>query len=226
MEPDGRFRSALLEALARWELGLSDLQAGAMVRHYAMMVETNRSTNLTRITNPVDAAVKHYADSLSLLLWEKRERPGVRTVLDIGTGAGFPALPLAIVRPEWAVTALDGTRKKIEFLQTVASALALENLTPVWAHSDHWDPPHRYDLVVFRALGPLDESLVRAASFVAPNGWIVAYKTAELSVDERRNALDVARTLGLREGEPLRYELRTGDDVAARQLLICRNPIW
>ena len=88
MEPDDRFRPALLEALARWELGLSDVQAGAMVRHYTMMVETNRSTNLTRITDPVDAAVKHHADSLSLLLWEQRERPAIRTVLDIGTGAG------------------------------------------------------------------------------------------------------------------------------------------
>jgi len=223
MEPDGRFRSALLDALARWGVALTDAQAEAMARQYTRMVEKNRSTNLTRITDPVEAAVKHYADSLSLLLWEKREEPAIRTLLDIGTGAGFPALPLAIARPAWVVTALDGTRKKVDFLQTVVSELAMENLTPVWAHSDHWEPPHRYDLVVFRALGPLDESLARAASLVATGGWIIAYKTAELSADERRIALEAVPKLGLREAEPLRYELKVGDDVLARRLLVYRK---
>ena len=224
MEPADRLRSALVEALVRWDLPVSDAQTGAMTRHYSMMVETNRTTNLTRITNPVEAAIKHYADSLSLLLWEQRERPTIRTALDIGTGAGFPSLPLAAMRPDWAITALDGTRKKIDFLQSVVSELGMENLAPVWGHTDHWNPPHPFDVAVFRALGPLDESIARAASLVAPSGWIIAYKTAEMSVDERRNTLDAVRKHGLLEGEPLRYELKIGADILARQLLVYRKP--
>lgn len=224
MGADERFRKALIEALSRWKTTLLDPQLDALARHYSLMVEANRSINLTRITDPVEAAVKHYADSLALLLWERRDEPEVRTVLDIGTGAGFPAVLLAIVRPAWNVTALDGTRKKVQFLQGVVGELALRNLEPVWAHSEHWPSTARFDLVTFRALGPLAKGLSLAVPFLAPNGWVVAYKSVPMSVEEVDAAHAVARDSHLTACDPLLYELEILGEVVRRQLLVCKRP--
>jgi 16S rRNA G527 N7-methylase RsmG len=122
------FEAALQGALPALGLDLDADVCGRLFEHYQQVVEANRSFNLTRITGPADAAVKHYADSLSLLAspWVDAERSTV--VLDVGTGAGFPAAPLAIVCPRWSVLAIDGTAKKVRFVQACAEAMGLGNL--------------------------------------------------------------------------------------------------
>lgn len=183
--------------------------------------------NLTRITDPTEAAVKHYLDSLAVLSWEQslgahQVSPGNVRLLDIGTGAGFPAVPLAIMRPEWRIVALDGTRKKIEFVRRVSKELNLNNLTAEHGHSDHWITHEFYCLVTTRAVGSLAEVILAGRRFIQSKGRIVAYKTAKLPDEELAQARDAARRLQMRMEEPFLYELRCGQDVLERALYTVR----
>ncbi len=193
--------------------------------HFEAVVETNRVMNLTRITDPIEAAVKHYADSLALLLWTRDRSIAVRTVLDVGTGAGFPSVPLAVMQREWAVTAIDATRKKVEFLTRTVAAIGLTNVHVEHAHAAHWRPILRgsgqerpFDVVAVRALAPLGKCLELCAAFVKPGGWLVAYKTASLDRAELAAAERVLKKTRMRVEEPFPYGLQMGDQTLHRAL--------
>ena len=217
------FDSTLHEALRHWELPITPTQAGRLGVHFEAVVEANRTMNLTRITDPVEAAVKHYADSLALLLWSRDRAIAVRTVLDVGPGAGFPAVPLAVMRPEWAVTAMDATRKKVDFLARTVPAIGLTNLAVEHAHAGHWQPDRTFDAVATRALGPLLKGLELCAAFVKPGGWLVAYKTASVARDEIAAAEKLLKRTRMRVEEPFAYDLQLGDETLHRTLHIFRR---
>ncbi len=139
------FETALTEALSHWNMPITSGQLAQMRTHFDALVETNRVMNLTRITDPKEAAIKHYADSLALLLWIDERRISVKSILDIGTGGGFPAVPLAITRPDWLITAIDGTGKKIDFVRRTAKTIGLDNLHCVHTHSCHWNDTIKRD---------------------------------------------------------------------------------
>src|SRR5687767_11867845 len=101
------FHAALQPALAALRIEVGPAQQEQMFAHYSKVVEANREFNLTRITSPADAAVKHYADSLALLVMPEFCTDRRLEVLDVGTGAGFPAVPLAIVCETWTIVAID-----------------------------------------------------------------------------------------------------------------------
>lgn len=233
------FDATLTEALDRWNLPIAPQQLNQLRAHFEAVVRTNRVMNLTRITDPVEAAVKHYADSLALLIWVVKRQITVKTVLDVGTGAGFPALPLAVVRPDWSVTAIDATGKKIDFLRRTAAAIGIDNLRCEHAHSQHWKPssfilnpssPSRqrpdpgFSLVVFRALTMLAKSLEQTARHVAPGGWLVAYKTASMDPAEQHAAANVTRKLGLHPRKRYEYDLELKGERLARALYLYRRP--
>ncbi len=216
--PDATFDGALEAAISRWGLRLEPEQIARLRAHFQAVVEANQRFNLTRITEPDEAAVRHYADSLALLLWCRDRGISARSVLDIGSGAGYPAVPLAVARPEWAVTALESTIKKARFLQRVTGELGLITLTVIAVHSAHWKSPAKFDLIVFRAVAPLDVCLKRAAHHAAPGGWLVAYKTASLPADEKAAAGQVVASLKLRRAEPYGYELSFRGEVIRHAL--------
>jgi 16S rRNA (guanine527-N7)-methyltransferase len=217
------FNEALTTALARWGLSIEPDRLHRLRAHFEAVVKANRTMNLTRITDPVEAAVKHYADSLAPLLWVEKRGITVRTVLDVGTGAGFPAVPLAVMRPDWSVTAIDATRKKIDFLRQTH------------AHSEHWRPAAvsrqlsaisrqpadiGFDLVVFRALTSLAKSLEQTSGYVAQGGRLVAYKTASMDPAEREAADRAAVKLHLRLDERFAYILELESEKLNRVLFV------
>jgi 16S rRNA (guanine527-N7)-methyltransferase len=216
-EPDA-FDGALRTALGRLDIPVSPVQIRTLRAHFEAVVETNRVMNLTRITEPVEAAVKHYADSLALLLWTRDRSVTVRTLLDVGTGAGFPSVPLAVMQREWAVTAIDATRKKVEFLTRTVAAIGLTNLHVEHAHAAHWRPKRPFDVVVVRALAPLGKCLELCAAFVKRGGWLVAYKTASLDRAEVAAAERVSKKTRMRVEERFQYELQLGDQTLHRVL--------
>jgi 16S rRNA (guanine527-N7)-methyltransferase len=216
-EPDG-FGNALRVALGRLDIPVLPSQVRALGAHFEAVVETNRAMNLTRITEPIEAAVKHYTDSLALLLWTRDRSVTVRTVLDVGTGAGFPSVPLAVMQREWAVTAIDATRKKVEFLTRTVGAIGLTNLHVEQAHAAHWRPKRPFDVVAVRALAPLGKCLELCAAFVKRGGWLVAYKTASLDRAELAVAEKLLRKTRMRVDEPFPYELQMGDQTFHRAL--------
>lgn len=220
MDEEQLFESALERAASAMGIATTAEARDVMRRHYARLVEANRQFNLTRITSPEDAAVKHYADSLTLLAL-----PGMdsapRRVVDVGTGAGFPAVPLAICRGEWSILAIDGTNKKVQFVAACAEALGLSNLAARHLRGAELarEQAGAFDLVVLRAVTQLAPGLREVAPLLAPSGRIVFYKTAAMEPAERRDGEKMAARLGLTPHEyPL--ELPAGNETLHRLLIV------
>ncbi len=182
-------------------------QVEKLARHFELLIEANARFNLTRITEPRQAAIRLYADSAAVLLWAHRDRPRITNVLDVGSGAGFPAVPLAVLAPLWQVTALESTGKKADFITQAATVLQLENLRAVHAHSDHWPHQAAFDLLTFKAVSRLAACLNTASRFTVAGGHVVAFKTAALSREETDQARLAAQRSGFVARTPLRYEL-------------------
>jgi 16S rRNA (guanine527-N7)-methyltransferase len=178
-----------------------DLQQQQFQRLYELIVEGNRHLNLTRITEPIEFWEKHLWDSLRGIaklqqannsIVEKGELPvqSLQKVIDIGTGAGFPGLPVAIVQRQLSVTLLDSTRKKIDFLETILPSLTLKNAATLLGRSDEIcrQPQHRqaYDIALLRAVGAASVCAKYALPFLKKGGLAVLYRgnwTAEEAAD-------------------------------------------
>jgi len=143
----------------------------------ARLLERNQTMNLTSVTDPGEILVKHFADSLSLVPFV---RPFAgRHIIDIGTGAGFPGIPLMIANPAIEMTLLDSTKKKIDFLTEVLRELGFEaHLQCMRAEDAGRDHAHRdrYDIAVARAVASLRELCEYCLPMVKPGGCFVAMK--------------------------------------------------
>jgi 16S rRNA (guanine527-N7)-methyltransferase len=148
-----------VEALANsLHRGLPDLdvaafspsQESALLSYLALLQRWNRSYNLTAINDPLEMVVRHVLDSIAVLPWVKGGR-----LLDAGSGAGLPGIPLAIARPALQATLLDSSGKKIRFLNHVRRELALENIQPVQARLESYVPDSPHDIIISRAFSDL-----------------------------------------------------------------------
>ena len=136
------------------ELGLGDDAAPSLLRFGELLLEKNKVMNLTAITDPEDVASLHFLDSAALLtLADLKDK----TVVDVGTGAGFPGMPLKILEPSIRMTLLDSLGKRITFLQEVCDELGLQNVQCVHARAEEFAAEHRqsFDFAVSRAVANL-----------------------------------------------------------------------
>jgi 16S rRNA (guanine527-N7)-methyltransferase len=131
----------------------------------------NQRVNLTAITDPTDMITGHLLDSLAARPLLQGQR-----ILDVGTGAGFPGLPLAIVEPERSFELIDSNNKKIMFVQHVARLLSLSNVSAVKARTEDYAPGNRFDTVIARAVAALPRLLDIAGHHVREDGVFVALK--------------------------------------------------
>lgn len=165
-------------------------------RFSEMLYEANREINLTRIP-PEEVVTLHFLDSLALA--KVYTIPKDAKVLDVGTGAGFPGIPLAIAFPQAHYLLIEATRKKVIFVERVIRALGLENVEVSHAHAEELvrERMHRghYDLVIARAVAALPGLVKWMLPFVKPGGVAVAYKS-ETVEEELREAERQIRTLG------------------------------
>jgi 16S rRNA (guanine527-N7)-methyltransferase len=152
-------------------VGLSDGQVERLERYLALLEKWNRVYNLTAIREPERMVTHHLLDSLAIL-------PHVRgpRVLDVGSGAGLPGIPLALAAPGLEVTLLDSSHKKAAFLQQAVAELALANATVVTGRIEAWQTDARFDTIVSRAFADLGEFASAAARLLAPGGVIAAMK--------------------------------------------------
>jgi 16S rRNA (guanine527-N7)-methyltransferase len=139
----------------------SSAQESALLAYLAQLQRWNRAYNLTAVRDPLEMVVRHLLDSLSVLPWVKGDR-----LLDAGTGAGLPGVPLAIARPGLEVTLLDSAGKKIRFLSHVRRELGLKNIVPVQARLETFEPGSTYDIIISRAFTDLS-AFARAARHLA-----------------------------------------------------------
>lgn len=165
-------------------LSLSERQREQFLRYRDELLDWNTRVNLTAITKPEEVLVKHFLDSLALLL--AYDRPAAR-LLDIGTGAGFPGIPLKIVRPEWQVTLLEATGKKVAFLRHIIETLQLKNIVAMQGRAEELAHKRGYraafDLVTARAVAALPTLLEYCAPFCRVGGEIVLPKKGDLAAE-------------------------------------------
>lgn len=194
---DREFHECLVRACGSFGLSLSDEQVARLWRHFELVREANERFNLTRITDPRRAAVEHYADSLTLAAWLAARAVRPRRALDVGTGGGWPAVPLAIVLPDIRWTAIDSTGKKARFVAEASRDLGLANLDVRQARAREMAGKiEPFDLVTCRAVGKIADTIDECRGLLAAEGCLVCYKTAHLGDDERAAGRKAAGRLG------------------------------
>lgn len=144
-----------------------------------MLTERNEKVNLTAITDPDEIRVKHFTDSLAAIELIKTGA----TVLDIGSGAGFPGIPLKIARDDISVTLLDSVNKKVAFMNDVIADLGLKNIEAVHARIEDFPHKGEFDVAVSRAVAELTTLAEYALPFVKVGGTFVAYKSEKAEAE-------------------------------------------
>jgi 16S rRNA (guanine527-N7)-methyltransferase len=221
--------SVLRAGAAAMGIPLDDGQIERFVRLRALLLDWNARINLTAITDPAEIETRHFLDSLTCVLplpphlWKLPQR-----VLDIGSGAGFPALPLAIAFPHWQVTSLDATGKKVHFQQEAVATLGLGNVRPVHGRAEELirqpGERSRYQFVTARAVAALPTLLEYCCPFTYTSCRIVLPKKGNLT-DELAAGERAAAILGALLHDPIPVSIPPLDDgrvlVVADQMRRC-----
>lgn len=187
------------KGLTDLNLTLTDAQLNQFLTYYELLVETNKVMNLTAITEFDEVIEKHFLDSLSLCrVYDFKNLPeasGSIKVLDMGTGAGFPGIPLKIAFPEVEFVLADSLNKRIRFLQDVIAQLGLEKIEAVHARAEEMGRNKSYreqfDLCVSRAVANLSSLSEYCIPFVKEGGRFISYKSGEIDeeVEQAKKAI-------------------------------------
>ena len=183
----------LKEYIEKVGIILTDKQVCQLDKYYEMLVEKNKVMNLTAITEYRDVVIKHFADSLAIINSFNIEK--VSSMIDIGTGAGFPGIVLKIVFPDIRVTLLDSLNKRINFLNEVINELSLKDICTIhgraedFAHNASYR--EKFDLCVSRAVANLSTLSEYCIPFVKIGGNFISYKAGDCSeeVDNAKTAI-------------------------------------
>ncbi len=181
------------KGLSDWNLKLSEKQIGQFLLYYERLIEKNKVMNLTAITEYEEVIHKHFLDSLSLILIPVFKGKG--SLIDVGTGAGFPGIPLKIAFPELQVVLLDSLNKRVNFLNEVIAEMGLSGITAVHGRAEDAgrSPEYRekFDFCVSRAVANLSVLSEYGMPFIKPGGYFIPYKSgkAEDEIKEAGNAV-------------------------------------
>ncbi len=184
----------LKKALSEWNIDISKEQMKSFLLYYDLLIEWNEKINLTTIVDKDDIIIKHFVDSLALI---RLSDLSGKTLIDVGTGAGFPGIPLKIMVPDSKVLLLDSLNKRLSFLDQVISSIGLSGISTLHGRAEDVanDISHRekYDIVLSRAVANLSTLSEYALPFVKKNGSFVSYKSG--NVDEElegsKKAIDI-----------------------------------
>ena len=201
MKRHGYFMEKQLEIfekdLKQLHLELSKKQILQFISYYELLIDWNSRMNLTAITEFEDVLKKHFIDSLSLISAVSDLAQKQYDLIDVGTGAGFPGIPLKIAFPNLKITLLDSLNKRIQFLNEVICKLELQDIEAVHGRAEDFAKPdqfrERFDLCVSRAVANLATLSEYYIPFVKPGGFFISYKSEKVNVEleEAKKAISV-----------------------------------
>lgn len=208
--------------LEKLNVHLSEKQIEQFLTYYEMLVERNQFVNLTAITEYEDVMKKHFVDSISLIkAYDVKKQT---TVIDVGTGAGFPGLALKIAYPELKMTLLDSLNKRIQFLDDVMKELKLTDIKTIHGRAEDFARPdklrEKFDLCVSRAVANLSTLSEYCLPFVKENGCFISYKSEKVT-EEIEAAGKAITLLGGKVEKQIEFILPDSD--IYRNLLVIRK---
>ena len=214
-------RSYIKNEFEKINISLTDRQSDQFLRYFELLTEWNAVMNLTAITEFAEVVEKHFIDSALLSDYIRSNSP--KSLIDIGTGAGFPGVPLKILFPEMKVTLLDSLNKRIRFLNTVILELGLDNIEAIHGRAEEYGIKEtyreQYDVCVSRAVARLASLCEFCIPFVKKSGAFIAYKATK-SEEEFIEAKAAISVLGAKLLEVKEFQL--GED-AQRNLLVIQK---
>lgn len=210
------FKQYMTKAATDYGIDLTELQINQLDKYFEMLVEWNKVMNLTAITEPKEVAIKHMIDSLSA--WSDERLQGAKSIIDVGTGAGFPGIPLKIYKPELKLTLLDSLNKRIKFLQAVVDELGLTDVQCIHARAEEGARNKQlregFDIVVSRAVARLPVLAEYCVPFVKVGGTFVALKGMKFA-EEAAEGKKALKILGIDDTEIVEVHLPELDDKRA-----------
>ena len=217
-------REFLVKLFNEINISLSEKQVEQFIIYYEMLVEKNKVMNLTAITEYEEVVVKDFVDSV--LLNQIIDLNEVESVIDVGTGAGFPGIPLKIVFPHLIITLLDSLNKRINFLKEVVDRLKLENVECIHGRAEDFghneDYRENFDLCVSRAVANLSTLSEYCVPFIKVNGMFISYKSANLD-EELNNSENAIKILGCSISDNKSVILPGTSDNTVRKFIVIKK---
>ena len=208
--------------LEQLHIELSDEQVNQFIKYYELLIEWNSFMNLTAITDFNEVFKKHFTDSLSLIKGEtyiseicgKDLQKDEISILDVGTGAGFPGIPLKIAFPNLKITLLDSLNKRVKFLNEVIEQLGLKNINAVHGRAEDFAKNKEFrdsfDICVSRAVANMSTLSEYCIPFVKVDGLFIPYKSEKIT-EELANANNALHILGGKVVDQIDYNLPDSD---------------
>ena len=184
-------KQLLKDLFDKYNIPYNEDKIDKLVKFYDLVIQKNEVMNLTNITEYQDFAVKNILDSVFPINLISKNA----TLIDVGAGAGFPSIPLKILRPDLKIVMLDSLNKRVMFLKDVISRLELKNITAIHSRAEDFAKTNResFDICVARAVAKLNTLLELCIPFVKIGGKFIAYKSmkAESEIEEAQNAINI-----------------------------------
>lgn len=189
-----KYIELLIEGSKEYSIELSHEQASKFSQYAELLVKWNENINLTAITDEEDIVIKHFLDSLSINPYIPE---GPKTLIDVGTGAGFPGIPIKIIREDFKITLLDSLEKRVKFLNEVCNALNLKDIISTHGRAEDFGVDKKYreqfDIVTARAVANLPVLLEYCLPFAKVGGMFIAMKGPDVKEElkDAKKALDI-----------------------------------